>query len=282
MQVAVIGAAGKMGGWFCSYFVRRGTDVSAYDTTAFQISNVRITKSISDCVRNADFVIVCVPVNLTPTVITQCARAMIKKGAVLAEISSIKSKTLPALKKTQDNIIALCIHPMFGPGASEKKQLKMLVVPVRDSAKELDIINNTFAGMSIKVLPDARTHDKAIAAVLGLTYFFNAAFAGILAREDLATLSQVGGTTFAIQSMLAESVMTDEPELIAALIRDNPYAPKYMHRYLKEANALASTRSALLGARLKKTKNELQKKADLDASYRRMYKIIGLLGRVGK
>lgn len=279
MQVAIIGAAGKMGAWFSSYFARQGSEVSAFDVKPFRIGNVRNAKSVADCVKNADLVMVCVPVKSTPAAVKQCAQAMNKKGALLAEISSVKARTLPALRKTRKDIVALCVHPMFGPGASEKKQLKMLAVPVRSRAKEIGAINGVFAGMSVKVLPNARTHDRAIAAVLGLTYFSNVAFAGMLAREDLATLNEVGGTTFAIQSMLAESVMTDEPELIAALIRDNPHAPRYMRRYLKEAGALASARGPLLGARLKKTKKGLQKQADLDASYRRMYEIVGLLDR---
>ncbi|AIC14774.1 prephenate dehydrogenase/arogenate dehydrogenase family protein [Nitrososphaera viennensis] len=281
MQVAIIGAAGKMGTWFCGYFARQSNnnEVSAFDVKPFEIKNVKNARNIADCVKNADLVMVCVPVKHTPAVIKQCAKAMRKQGALLAEISSIKAKALPALKKTQKDIVALCIHPMFGPGAGEKKQLKMLAVPVRNKEKELGAINNVFAGMSVKVLPDARTHDRAIAAVLGLTYFSNVAFAGMLAREDLATLNEVGGTTFAIQSMLAQSVMTDEPELIAALIRDNPHAQRYMRQYMKEAGALASAKGSLLEARLTKTKKRLQKQADLDASYRRMYGIIELLGR---
>jgi prephenate dehydrogenase len=282
MQVAIIGAAGKMGAWFSSYFARQGSEVSAFDVKPFQINNVRNAKSIADCVKNADLVMVCVPVKRTPAAVKQCAQAMEKKGALLAEISSVKARTLTALRKTRKDIVALCVHPMFGPGASEKKQLKMLAVPVRNKAKELGAINSVFAGMSVRVLPDARTHDRAIAAVLGLTYFSNVAFASMLSREDLATLNEVGGTTFAIQSMLAESVMTDEPELIAALIHDNPHAPRYVRQYLKEAGALASARGPLLGARLKKTKKALQKQRDLDASYRRMYEVVGLLDRLAE
>jgi prephenate dehydrogenase len=278
MQVAIIGAAGKMGAWFCGYFARQKSEVSAFDVRPFQIKGVRNAPSIADCVKNADLVMVCVPVKHTPAVIKWCAPEM-KQGALLFEISSVKAGTLPALKKTRKDIVALCVHPMFGPGASEKKQLKMLAVPVRDRAKELDAINSVFAGMAVKVLPDARTHDRAIAAVLGLTYFANVAFASVLAREDLATLNKVGGTTFTIQAMLAQSVMTDEPELIAALIRDNPQASMYMRQYLKEAGALASAGGPALEAKLKKTKKILQKQADLDAAYRRMYGIIGLLDR---
>lgn len=281
MQVAIVGAAGKMGAWFALYFAKREYKVSAFDVKPFQVSNnVRNAASISDCVKNADLVMVCVPVKRTPAVVRQCSLEM-KQGALLAEVSSIKARTITALKKTRRDITALCIHPMFGPGAGEKKKrLKMLAVPVRDEAKELDALNSVFSGMSVNVLPDARTHDRAIAAVLGLTYFANVAFASMLAREDLATLNRVGGTTFAIQAMLAQSVMTDEPELITALVRDNPQAPRYMRQYLKEAGALAaSASSSALEAKLKKTKKMLQKQADLEASYRRMYEIIGLLDR---
>lgn len=275
-EVAIIGAAGKMGAWFSSYFAGRGSKVSAFDVKPFQARNARNAASMQDCVKSADLVMVCVPVKRTPAVIKQCALEM-KQGAVLADVSSIKARTLPALKKSRSDIVALCVHPMFGPGASEKRQLKMLAIPVRDKAKELEAINGIFGGMSIQVLPDARTHDRAIAAVLGLTYFANVAFANMLAREDLATLNKVGGTTFAVQAMLAQSVMTDEPELITALIRENPHAPRYVRQYLKEAGALASVSGPALGARLKKTRNSLQKQADLDASYRRMYRVIGLL-----
>jgi prephenate dehydrogenase len=150
----------------------------------------------------------------------------------------------------------------------------MLAVPVRSRAKELAAIRAAFPGMSVRVLPDAGAHDRAIAAVLGLTYFANIAFASILAKEDLATLKKVGGTTFAVQSMLAESVMTDEPELAVALMRDNPHAVKYARMYMKQAQALASAGDRALAEKLERTKKGLQKKTDIDASYRRMYRML--------
>jgi prephenate dehydrogenase len=276
MKVAIIGAAGKMGAWFCGYFTRHRHSVSAFDIRPFSIGRVEKAKSIARCIADADLVVVCVPVKHTPSVIKQCSRHM-KASTSLAEISSVKDRTLPALKKTRKDVLKLCVHPMFGPGASEKKQLRMLAVPVQSRAKELAAIKRVFPEMSIKVLPDAKTHDRAIAAVLGLTYFANVAFAGVLAKEDLVTLKQVGGTTFVIQSMLAESVMTDEPELAAALMRGNPHAAGYIRAYMKEAKALAGASETALASRLERTKKGLQKKADIAASYRRMYRAIGLL-----
>ncbi|WP_415283676.1 prephenate dehydrogenase/arogenate dehydrogenase family protein [Candidatus Nitrososphaera sp. FF02] len=119
MKVAVVGAAGKMGAWFCGYFARHKYGVSAFDVRPFSIGRVENAKSLARCVRDADLVVVCVPVKHTPSVIKQCARHM-KAGASLAEISSVKDRTLPALKKTRNDVLKLCVHPMFGPGQARK------------------------------------------------------------------------------------------------------------------------------------------------------------------
>jgi prephenate dehydrogenase len=272
MKVAIIGGAGKMGAWFAAYFAK-SHDVSVFDVKPLRIENVKNAASIASCVAGADLAMVCVPVGKTPAIVRQCANSM-KSGSTIAEISSVKIKTHPALKKVRSDITPLCIHPMFGPGASEKKQLKMLMVPVRDAQAEAGLVQELFPKMSLHVLPSARTHDRAIAAVLGLTYFVNVAFAGMLAKEKLAMLKQVGGTTFGVQSMLAESIMTDEPELISALIRDNPYSAGYIRQYLKSVQELAVATQGALAARLKKTKSLLQRQQDLQESYRRMYEML--------
>ena len=272
MKIVVIGGAGKMGAWFATYFARRGHDVSAFDVKPFRIGGVKRAKTLASSAADADLAIVCVPVSLTPAVVRQCAVKM-KDRSTIAEISSVKSRTFAALKKVRPEIRPLCVHPMFGPGASEKKQLKLLMIPVRDALAEEELANELFSGMTLQVLPNARTHDRAIAAVLGLTYFVNVSFAGMMAKEKLATLKQVGGTTFAVQSMLAESVMTDEPELISALIRDNPYSAAYIRQYLKGAQHLARTTNNLL-RRLEKTKSSLARQQDLQESYKRMYEML--------
>lgn len=268
MQVAIVGAAGKMGSWFAGYFAKKGFLVSAFDVKPFAIADAKIASSLQESVRDADLVLVCVPVQKTVEIVKRCAKDM-KKGARLGEISSVKSKVFPVLKTTRKDLSVLCLHPMFGPGADSAKSLRMLMVPVRDGTDERSATEKIFAGMSVIPIADAKTHDKSIAAVLGLTYFVNIVFADLISKEDLKGLKQVGGTTFGVQSILAESVMTDEPELAAALLRDNPYASAYITKYLKGAQGLARTKK--LGPLLRKVKRNLQKQQDLQASYRRLY-----------
>ena len=85
-----------MGSWFTSYFAQRGLDVLAYDINQKMLllkdsSKVKVQKSLRQCVQDADL-LVCVPVQKTPQAIRECAKNM-KDGAIIAEISSVKSKT---------------------------------------------------------------------------------------------------------------------------------------------------------------------------------------------
>jgi prephenate dehydrogenase len=279
-QVAVVGAAGKMGSWFTSYFARRGLDVSAYDINNKMLKtppHVKVQTSLLRCVEDADLVLVSVPVQKTPQAIKECTKNM-KDGAIIAEISSVKDKTFAALKKTPISLRPLCIHPMFGPGASKKVDIRVLLIPVRNEKMELKIANEIFENANVMVLPNAKQHDKSIAIVLGLTYFANIVFAKVMSSGNISMLKQVSGTTFGLQSLIAESIFTEEPELVIALIRENTFAKRYISHYIKEAGALArlliANDSKDLKAELQKVKLRMQKGQDLQQSYRRMYEMI--------
>jgi prephenate dehydrogenase len=279
-HVAIVGAAGKMGSWFTGYFARHDLDVSAYDINQKILKtsgNVKVEDSLNDCVKDADLVLVSVPLQWTPQVIKECTKNM-KDGAIIAEISSVKNKTFAALKKVPSNLQPLCIHPMFGPGASEKIRAKVLLVPVRNEKTELKIANKIFENAAVTVLPNAKQHDRSIAIILGLTYFTNIVFAKVISSGNISMLKQVSGTTFGLQSLIAESILTDEPDLIIALIQTNVYTKKHINQYLKEAESVArlalAKDSTDLKADMQEIKSRLQKSHDLQQSYKRMYHII--------
>lgn len=284
-RIAVIGAGGKMGSWFVDYFARRNARVAAYDSARESIrsvpGNVSITATLAECVRDADFVIVCVPVQQTAKVIRECARHM-KPDAAISEISSVKHQTFRALAKTPSELTPLCIHPMFGPGASDKKRFKLLMIPVRNKDIEQNLLHETFEEASIKVLPSAKAHDDAIAVILGLTYFINIVFAKVIAPKKMHLLKEISGTTFGIQSMLAESVLLDEPGLISALIVGNPSAAGQLKKYVGEATKVAKAASAGDDMRIERLVRRIKglhkgQGQDLQSSYKRLYEIVETL-----
>ena len=270
-----------MGSWFTNYFTERGYNVSTYDVNKTMLSDsrkVKVSSSISTCVRSADFVLVCVPVSVMPAVIAECLKSM-KKGAVISEISSVKTLAFKALRKAPQSVVPICIHPMFGPGASKKAHEKMLMVPVRNKEAELKILHKVFEHVAVKVLPDAQAHDRSIGIILGLTYFANIVFAKVVSTHNISSLKQVSGTTFRLQSIITESILTNEIDLVSAIVQENSYARKYIRQYLKESTAVAkmayASDSKKLKNELKKIRSKMQKWQDLQQSYERMYNIIG-------
>ena len=164
---------------------------------------------------------------------------------------------------------------MFGPGASEKRQVKMLLVPVRNEQDELRRSQDFFAPAKILVIQSARKHDSTIAIVLGLTYFANLVFSDFLSKKNRKLLDEVSGTTFRLQSIIAESILTDDPELISVLIQDNPYVRRHVRQYLVGASdfvRLASTKDpSKLEARIRMLKTRMQRQVDLQQSYDNLY-----------
>lgn len=269
-----------MGTWFVNYFVSNNALISVYDlnkqSLAFASPLVEVAEDVASCVKDADLALICVPVRITPGIIRKCAVHM-KPGAALGEIASVKHRTFPALAKIRNELTPLCIHPMFGPGATERKQLRILLVPVRDKSAELNTAHVFFDGITLIPMPSARAHDDAIGVVLGLTYFVNFVLANLLLKHDSDLIEQIRGTTFRLQTILAESIMTDDPDLVVTLIRDNPYAVKHIRQYLKMGNAVARLGSkdrGKLESEVSKIRALMEGKKDLQNSYSLLYKSV--------
>ena len=279
-NIAIIGAGGDMGYWFSKYFNKKHKVLSLYDIRPIcqkPPNNAIIYTNMGDCVKKADLVLVCVPVKTTPQIIEECASKM-KSGAILAEISSVKRRSFEALKKIRTGIIPLCIHPMFGPGKTNLKQMKILMIPVSNEQNELKISNKIFDGSLITVIRDSNVHDRLIAIVLGLTHFMNIIFANFLSKQDLSYLSEIAGTSFEMQSLLMASILTERPSLVVDLLIENPSVKMFIQSYLTEAKKVAKLifdgNSADLGMNLQKTKKTLQGEQNLQLSYKRMYDIL--------
>ena len=280
--VAILGV-GKMGLWFCNYFSKKNNyKIYLYDKRKIKlksISNrrkVTICKSFQTCVSKADIVIVCVPIKLMISVINKCISVM-KNGACIVEISSLKSHIFNSMLKIPEHITPLSIHPMFGPGARNLSDTKMLIIPIRNENKERNLVNSLFSGTKTIVVRDPRTHDSIMAIILGMIYYVNLLLASALSREDITLLKRVSGTTFYLQKLLFESILTDNSSLIASLLADNKHLVRYLKRYNEESArlfAMITKNKNMLEARINRIKKGYPNRRDISSSYGKMYSII--------
>ncbi len=221
-EIAIIGAGGRMGSWLTKYFVNnKNFRIKAYDKNMYSIEKqlkVKIEIDFNKCIKDSDIVILCIPLRIIPQMIGECSQIM-KRNSVLIDISSIKSKSFISLSKIQNSILPICIHPMFGPGASHTTRLKILFIPVRNYTKELRFVRQLFQNFEILPIENAIKHDHIMAVVLGLNHYMNIIFADVIASHKYKNLEIYSGNTFRIQCILSESILNDDIDLLNSLFK---------------------------------------------------------------
>jgi len=277
--IAIIGAGGAMGKWFSEYFFKKGFDVIGFDNTNPVSKNIRKAESLISAILNVDYVLLSTPTKKTPEIIRLIAKEM-KRESYLIDITSQKSKTALALGKIPAKVSPICIHPMFGPGTKSLKNKNIVLIPIKDGKKEVEISKKLFLDANFVII-DSMEHDKKIAVILGLTHLINIAFANILAKDDKISLTEkMAGTTFKAQKILAESIMTESSELIETII-SNPEIRKVAEEFWKDIGRLLSSAQEGKGDEIieyiNTNREKISQNVDLEKSYKKLTKMISAI-----
>ena len=276
-KITIIGAGGQMGQWFAKYFSSQGFEVTGYDSeNKVSGKDVKISESLVGGILKADYVVLCTPTRRTPEIIRLIAKEM-KRDTYLIEISSEKSKVVSSLSKMPAKINPICIHPMFGPGTKTIKGQNIISVPIKDAKKELTVTKALFDGANFVTI-DVAEHDKKIAVILGLTHLMNLVFANIISKDEKMNLTEkMSGTTFRVQKTLAESIMTESPELIETIIA-NPEIRRVAEELWKDIGrlltAVQESKTEDVVNYIKECQERLAKHTDVAESYKRMTKMV--------
>lgn len=288
MKVSVIGGAGRMGRWLATHFLNQGHEVTISDINldeaeaAARVMGVNPAKSNVDAVQGAELIVVSTPIEVTPKVLMEIA-SHINRSAVIMEISSLKSRVVPVLEKiAQRGVKTVSVHPLFGPGAEGTVNEKVALIPISDPSSELQLAKTFFPGADLIVV-EAEEHDKAMALTLSLPHFLNIAFGSVIGEENLETLKKLGGTTFALQLILCEGVMTENPELYASIQMSNEYTTQYLEKFLSRAKTLMQHISKKDAKRFAQmyadTRSSLLKDSAFASAYEKMYRALKALQR---
>ena len=276
-KITVIGAGGQMGQWFAKYFASKNFEVTGYDSeNKIPKKEIIEAESLVGAILKADYVVLCTPTRRTPEIIRLIAKEM-KRGTYLIEISSEKSKVVSSLSKMPAKINPICIHPMFGPGVKTIKGQNIISVPIKDAKKELTVAKSLFEGANFVTI-DAVEHDKKIAVILGLTHLMNLVFANIVSKDEKMLLTEkMSGTTFRVQKTLAESIMTESPELIETIIA-NPEIRRVAEELWKDIGRLLTdvqeSKTEEVIKYIKDCQERLAKHTDINESYKKLTKMV--------
>ena len=278
-SIAIVGAGGQMGKWLASYFVKKGFEVTGFDIENPVPTNIKKAETLISAILNKEYVLLSTPTKKTPEIIRLIAKEM-RRESFLIDITSQKSKTATALGKIPAKVCPVCIHPMFGPGTKGVKNQNIISIPIKDGKKELDVAKNLFPDANFVTI-DSTEHDKKIAIILGLTHLINIAFANILAKDDKILLTEkMAGTTFKAQKIIAESILTESPELIETII-SNPEIRRVAEEFWKDIGRLLSSAQEGNGHEIvtyiNANKEKLSQNIDLEKSYKKLTKMVSTM-----
>ncbi len=162
------------------------------------------------------------------------------------------------------------------------KNQNIISIPVKDAKKELSVARSLFPGANF-VTMDAIEHDKKIAVILGLTHLMNLVFANILSKDEKISLTEkMSGTTFKAQKILAESIMTESPELIETII-SNPEIRRSAEEFWKDFGRLLTVvqegKTEEVINYVKTCQERLSENTDLENSYKKLTTMINAISK---
>ena len=225
---------------FTKHLAQKGHSIKLYDINTAKSRglaerlNCTCTDNLVDATRDVELVLLCTPIKGTPTVI-QGISSLLEPGTVVCEIASLKSGTVPSLRRL--DCLTLSLHPMFGPDVESFHGQTVVLVHVKDGAREAEAAKRLFPETKL-VQVSAESHDRVMAYVLSLPYFMNLAFAQALNPGERDLMRELAGTTFKAQSIVTECVVGESSELVESLINGNVYSWDVINQFIDEARYL--------------------------------------------
>lgn len=231
VRIGVVGGAGQMGNWLRRFWQDRGFEVR-YSDRDTPLSN-------EDVVRWAQLTFVSVPLHATPAVLRELASGVVGDRA-LVSIASLMGPSAEALAGVPAE--AICAHPVFGPTVTGTASLPVVVAPVRGERWSQWLVQTLrAAGLSVHV-STPQAHDTKMALVQAMVHSLYVALCQTLCAAELPPPEALpwSSPTMHLQLGLAARILSQDAELYADLVVDNPRAPEGLELLSSKLQHLAA------------------------------------------
>lgn len=238
-NIAIIGAGGEMGSWFCDFFSKEGIEVFASDRAQGKLKGLKVNlaKNNIEAVKLANFILISVLLKDFENVILEIAPHL-RKEQIVMDISSLKEKPVQIMRKFLKKNLILGTHPLFGPGVKDTKQ-NFVLTPTNSKEK---FLAKDFGGWLRErgfnvIMLSPKKHDEAMAIILGLPHFIGLAAGSTLSKLDIKELKKIAGPSFNKLLDLVQNVAFSSPDFYSELHLNLPKINKIEETFEKEVRA---------------------------------------------
>jgi len=232
MRVAIIGA-GKMGRWFTKFFLEEGDSVIVSSRSKEKLLKIRDEFGVEttdnvNAVKNADRVLICVPIENIEEVVKEI-HSHIQPNQVVMDICSIKEIPVKIMHKYIKTGTTLGTHPVFGPGVKNIKNQNFIFTPISNKEK---VFAKKFKSwleerQANVFIMSPRKHDELMSVVLGLPHFLGLVVCDTLLNYgNFLETKRVAGASYKVLLTLAEAVASEETEFYTSLQMNLPEIEK--------------------------------------------------------
>lgn len=218
-KIAIIGGKGQMGTMFAKAL--KGNELTLAGRND---NNV-------EAVKQADIVIVTVPIRDTVKVIEEIAPYM-KEDSLLTDFTSVKVKPIEAMKKSKCGILGG--HPLFDSSVGFESQ-NFILCPVKEN-RNSEWYRNFLKSLKLNILEmTPEEHDKNMAVIQGLTHISNISLGYALKKigYDLTKAEKLSSPVYLLRLYTAGRILAQDEKLYSDIEMENPYSKDIAKAYLE-------------------------------------------------
>ena len=224
-RILIVGGAGEMGRLFARFFTDTGYQVDILDKKDWD-------RAQALC-KNADLVIVCVPINVTVKIIDALA-PMMRPDAVLTDLTSVKTLPLEAMCRAHKGPV-LGLHPLFGPTTDNLDKQIIAACSGQDNDACQWVIDQLVAWGAVVVEASAPEHDQVMEIVQALRHFATFCFGSFLYRQGIPikrTL-EFSSPIYRLELGMVGRLFAQDPDLYAEIIFATPQRRELLKTFIQ-------------------------------------------------
>ena len=278
-RIAIIGGTGKFGQHLGKH-LEQGNEIFISGSSPEKAEKIAEKNgwqygASEDIVKDAEIVIVSVPISVTVDVIEDIG-PNVPEDALFCDVTSVKQRPVEAMKKFSDEVLGM--HPMYAPSNSIKGQ-KIVMCPGK--GKKWTVMEEFWEENGADLhFTDPETHDKAMSFVQGLMHFSELVVADVIRKSEFEgeDMQEFSSPVYRLITDLTGRMLNQKPGLYGSIQSENPENEDIREAFKDSAEDLSEIveDEEAFAERFE----ELGEQFDLDGAQERTDKVIEFLSDV--
>ncbi len=224
-NILIVGGMGGMGHYFRTWFLEAGYNVRILDKDDWS--------SVDALCKGIDLALICVPIDLTVSVIQQIG-PYLPESCILSDVTSVKESTVKAMLASFQGPV-LGLHPLFGPTTSTMDKQIVVATPGRDLESCTWLLDQFATWGNIMVQASPEEHDEIMGFVQALRHFATFGFGQFLYKKNVpvSRTLEFSSPIYRLELAMVGRLFAQDSSLYSSIIFDSKKKRALIKEYLK-------------------------------------------------